>query len=298
MNPQKDRFIAGFLALFLGGIGIHHLYLGNYKIAIIYFLLFFTGISMFLGFADGIIYLKKLDYDFQFNYHNWFCGKGSKSHVSPKEEQIIQLSQDKLGGSTKVNIRCKLNEHKYEEWGAITTKITIVNEYKVMDYYANISTNICQKFCLVCPACGKTLDIAIYPGLSDNNINELLTGRSKWKTCLIIIGISIVELILFTKLGSSGQAGSTVGTVLFLIFMGLNAGGMFNLAAIIAIITNIIPADSFLRPIIILNRSENSIGQHFINLTFNHPYNHQRYEVYHAHSNEAYKVYDRERIRV
>jgi TM2 domain-containing membrane protein YozV len=69
----KDKMIAGILAILLGGLGIHHFYLGNTTIGIVYIVLACVGISPILGLVDGIIYLTKPDDQFQRNYHNWFC---------------------------------------------------------------------------------------------------------------------------------------------------------------------------------------------------------------------------------
>jgi TM2 domain-containing membrane protein YozV len=70
----KDRTVAGILAILLGGLGIHHFYLGNTTMGIIYILLACVGVSPILGLVDGIIYLTKPDDVFQRNYQNWFCG--------------------------------------------------------------------------------------------------------------------------------------------------------------------------------------------------------------------------------
>jgi TM2 domain-containing membrane protein YozV len=69
----KDKMVAGILAILVGALGIHHFYLGNTTMGIIYIVLACVGISPILGLVDGIIYLTKPDDQFQRNYHNWFC---------------------------------------------------------------------------------------------------------------------------------------------------------------------------------------------------------------------------------
>lgn len=69
----KDKIVEGVLALLLGSLGIHHFYLGNTSIGIIYLVLACFGISPILGLVDGIIYLTKPDDQFQRCYRNWFC---------------------------------------------------------------------------------------------------------------------------------------------------------------------------------------------------------------------------------
>jgi TM2 domain-containing membrane protein YozV len=72
-NPPKDKMVAGVLAILLGGLGIHHFYLGNTNLGIIYLVLALFGVAPVLGIVDGIIYLTKPEDQFQRNYHNWFC---------------------------------------------------------------------------------------------------------------------------------------------------------------------------------------------------------------------------------
>lgn len=72
-NPPKDRTVAAILAILLGGLGIHHFYLGNTTIGVIYIVLACLGVSPILGLVDGIIYLTKPEDVFQRNCHNWFC---------------------------------------------------------------------------------------------------------------------------------------------------------------------------------------------------------------------------------
>ena len=69
----KDKMVAGILAILLGSLGVHHFYLGNTTMGIIYIVLACVGVSPILGLVDGIIYLTKPDDQFQRNYHNWFC---------------------------------------------------------------------------------------------------------------------------------------------------------------------------------------------------------------------------------
>lgn len=77
MQQPKDKMVAGILAILLGGLGIHHFYLGNTQRGIIYIVLACVGVSPILGLIDGIMYLTKPDDVFQRCYLNWFCGEGS-----------------------------------------------------------------------------------------------------------------------------------------------------------------------------------------------------------------------------
>lgn len=74
----RDKTTAGILALLLGWLGIHHFYLGNTNIGIIYLVISLctgTSVGWVLGVIDGIIYLTKPEDQFQRCYRNWFCSE-------------------------------------------------------------------------------------------------------------------------------------------------------------------------------------------------------------------------------
>jgi len=50
---QKDEVLGVVLALFLGSFGLHHFYLKQNGLGILYLLLFWTGIPGFLGFIEA-----------------------------------------------------------------------------------------------------------------------------------------------------------------------------------------------------------------------------------------------------
>ena len=60
----KSKVVAGLLAIFLGGIGIHKFYLGKVGWGITYLLFSWTGIPMILGFIEGLIYFIESDSNF------------------------------------------------------------------------------------------------------------------------------------------------------------------------------------------------------------------------------------------
>ncbi len=57
-NP-KNKWVAFFLALFLGGIGAHKFYEGKTLLGIIFLVFCWSGIPAFIGFIDAIIILFK-----------------------------------------------------------------------------------------------------------------------------------------------------------------------------------------------------------------------------------------------
>lgn len=77
-NSEKDKFIAGLLALFLGCLGIHHFYLGSQKPGLIYLLTSVLGsflvVPLFviavLSVIDAIKLFMMSSEDFNEKYNN------------------------------------------------------------------------------------------------------------------------------------------------------------------------------------------------------------------------------------
>ncbi len=67
--PLKSKLVAGLLAIFLGGLGIHKFYLGKVGAGIVYLLFCWTYIPAIVGFIEGIVYLASNDYIFQTKHH-------------------------------------------------------------------------------------------------------------------------------------------------------------------------------------------------------------------------------------
>jgi TM2 domain-containing membrane protein YozV len=70
--PKKNKMAAGLLAIFLGGIGIHKFYLGQWVQGIIYVLFCWTYVPMLVGFIEGIVYLATSDDKFAAK-HGGYC---------------------------------------------------------------------------------------------------------------------------------------------------------------------------------------------------------------------------------
>lgn len=62
--PDKSKLVAGILALFLGGIGIHKFYMGSAS-GIWYLLFCWTYIPAIIAFIEGIIYLCETEDKFR-----------------------------------------------------------------------------------------------------------------------------------------------------------------------------------------------------------------------------------------
>lgn len=62
--PIKNKTVAGLLAIFLGGFGIHKFYLGKIGQGLLYFIFIWTYIPVLIAFVEGIIYLASNEHNF------------------------------------------------------------------------------------------------------------------------------------------------------------------------------------------------------------------------------------------
>lgn len=69
VGGSKNKVTAGLLAIFLGGIGVHHFYLRNIGLGILYLLFFWTYIPALVGFIEGIFLLVRSDESFNRRYN-------------------------------------------------------------------------------------------------------------------------------------------------------------------------------------------------------------------------------------
>lgn len=61
----KSKIVAGLFGILLGGIGVHHFYMGNTGLGIVDILFCWTGIPGILGLINGIIYMTESDDKFE-----------------------------------------------------------------------------------------------------------------------------------------------------------------------------------------------------------------------------------------
>lgn len=68
-GERKSKMVAAVLALVLGGLGVHHFYLGNPVLGIVYILFCWTFIPAIIAFVEAIVYLSMSDaaFDEKFN---------------------------------------------------------------------------------------------------------------------------------------------------------------------------------------------------------------------------------------
>jgi len=66
----KSKVVAGVLAILLGGLGIHHFYLGSMMAGVICIVAScFFGLGTILGIIEGILLLVMSDADFDAKYN-------------------------------------------------------------------------------------------------------------------------------------------------------------------------------------------------------------------------------------
>jgi len=77
---QKSKVVAGVLALFLGGLGIHRFYLRQWW-GIFYLLFFWTGIPAIIAFIEGIVFLCTSDESWDERYNQGVPSSGGGAGV-------------------------------------------------------------------------------------------------------------------------------------------------------------------------------------------------------------------------
>jgi TM2 domain-containing membrane protein YozV len=69
LATSRSRTTAAIFALFLGGLGAHHFYLGHGGLGILYLLFCWTLVPSFVGLIEGIVYLSMSDVSFNAKYN-------------------------------------------------------------------------------------------------------------------------------------------------------------------------------------------------------------------------------------
>lgn len=71
---MRNKTIAGLLAIFIGGLGIHKFYLGKYIQGIIYLLFMWTWMPMIVSCIEAIIFFCMSEEDFNLAYNSTVGG--------------------------------------------------------------------------------------------------------------------------------------------------------------------------------------------------------------------------------
>ncbi len=71
MNRGKEKVIAGILGILLGGLGVHHFYLGSTTAGVIELVatIFTCGLAALVGLVEGVLLLVMNDDEFNARYN-------------------------------------------------------------------------------------------------------------------------------------------------------------------------------------------------------------------------------------
>jgi TM2 domain-containing membrane protein YozV len=82
----KQKMVAGILGILLGGLGVHHFYLGSTMAGVIEIIATFVtcGVGGLLGLIEGILLLVMSDADFDQRYNQRTPGSTEFVFTKPK----------------------------------------------------------------------------------------------------------------------------------------------------------------------------------------------------------------------
>lgn len=82
----KQKMVAGLLGILLGGLGVHHFYLGSTMAGVIELIATFVtcGIASLVGLVEGILILVMSDADFDARYNQRTPGSTEFVFMKPQ----------------------------------------------------------------------------------------------------------------------------------------------------------------------------------------------------------------------
>jgi len=106
---MKNKVVAGLLAIFLGGLGVHKFYLGKTGQGLLYLVFFWTFIPAIIALVEGIIYLTQPEEVFD---AQWNGGRASTAlGVQATTESLARLDAlRQSGGLTDAEYEAKKAE--------------------------------------------------------------------------------------------------------------------------------------------------------------------------------------------
>ncbi len=86
---MKDKNIAGILALFLGGFGVHRFYLGQTGLGVFYLIFCWFPLMWIIGLVDAIVFfaMDKENFDIKYNKHFYQLSRRGDADYQRKEEK-------------------------------------------------------------------------------------------------------------------------------------------------------------------------------------------------------------------
>ncbi len=113
----KSKLIATILALLLGGIGVHKLYLGKAWIGTVYLIFFWTFIPAIIGFIEGVLLIFMSESDFNRKYNTVAPPIQSKIidvNTNPPLTQVISTNiVDELNKLAELHQSGHLDVHEF-----------------------------------------------------------------------------------------------------------------------------------------------------------------------------------------
>jgi DNA polymerase III subunit epsilon len=115
---MKDKMTAGFLALFLGGVGAHRFYLGQTKLGVLYLVFCWTYIPSLIGFVEGLLFFIRSERDFLARYNPQL-----PYTVERPYNPLVPTSSEAIEGYNKEKIKPKTlvsaTSQKYDTYDVI-----------------------------------------------------------------------------------------------------------------------------------------------------------------------------------
>lgn len=86
---MKDKNIAGILALFLGGFGVHRFYLGQTGLGVFYLIFCWFPLMWIIGLVDAIVFfaMDKENFDIKYNKHFYKLSRRGDTDYERKQEK-------------------------------------------------------------------------------------------------------------------------------------------------------------------------------------------------------------------
>lgn len=120
---MKDKNVAGILALFLGGFGIHRFYLGQSGLGILHLVFFWTPISWIIGLINAIIFFAMDPERFDRKYNRGERSRTTdfdrpsleerrKRRYATRRERYGRRHEKRVAPSTRPHHRSKPNPYK------------------------------------------------------------------------------------------------------------------------------------------------------------------------------------------
>lgn len=122
---SKNRLVAALLALFLGGLGAHHFYLGRPILGVLYLLFCWTFIPAIIAFIEGVVLLLTSDDSFNRSHSAHFVSGAMASSGSAQQNSggngcvVALIICGIVGALGFVVLQAMMNDHNRRRQAAI-----------------------------------------------------------------------------------------------------------------------------------------------------------------------------------